>query len=217
MLLQDQHLNFLGIQEINLNFNTLSLTDQWKHRTANVSGYSHLATNLNIPSTATRLFGGTACFMPANTHQRAAWHGQDLTGLGRWCWTLLEGKRGIKTLIISAYCLASNNTNKLLIVVPQHLHYFESKDLRHCHPHTAFLDDLQAEMQQWHAASEQLILGMDVNKDVRSPALAKWLDNCNIVNAHTVLFPILPPVATCNKSRQEKPIDGIWVSPGITL
>lgn len=216
-LIQDQELDFYGVQEINLNFNVLPSSEQWKHRTSNVTGYSHHAINVNTKSTVTRLFGGTACFMPTTTRHRAISHGNDPTGLGRWCWTLLEGRQGIKTRIVSAYRPASDDTNEPLTVASQHLHYFETHDVRHQQPRSAFLADLGAALQQWNDAGEQIILGMDANEDVRSNNMMQWTRDSHLVNAHTTLFPHTSAVATCNKSRQERPIDGIWTSPGLDL
>lgn len=155
--------------------------------------------------------------MPTSTRQRALSHGEDPTGLGRWCWTLLQGRQGIRTRIVSGYRPASDHTNEPLTVASQHLHYFESRDQRHRSPRQAFLDDLGDQIRSWMDNGEQIVIGLDINEDARSDVITAWAQAHTLLNAHTTLFPTTQAVATCNKSATERPIDGIWVSPGLDL
>ena len=89
-------MDILGLSEISLNFKNIIPSHQWKHRFPNLRTGSHYATNTHSTSKDHRLFGGTAYLANQPTSQKIEATGTDPLGLGRWTWTLLTGRQGIK-------------------------------------------------------------------------------------------------------------------------
>jgi exonuclease III len=212
---QQLKVDAFGIQEVNLHLSQLGHQGVWSERTLAFEGYSHCATNIHSRSTVRRLFGGTALFMPFHTSHRAISHGQDLTGLGRWCWTRLRGKRGLHTRIVTAYrpTTPSTNSDDALTVFAQHEAYFRGTR----NPREAFLEDLSAMIQQWTTEGDQIILGGDFNQDTCADTLVNWRETAGLIDAHRELFPDLPTVATCRSNSNQQQIDALWTSPGLDL
>ena len=91
--------------------------------------------------------------------------GKDTSGPGRWTWARYRGKQGIVLRAVSIY-MPSENTNGIISVPAQHKRYFQERnDGRE--PHQAFWDDLAQELDKWLAEGDQIIIGGDINTDVR--------------------------------------------------
>ena len=214
-LTQNNTIDFLGIQEVNLHLKIMGTHGNWSERNREFQGFTHCATNQHSTSVSRRLFGGTACFMPHSTAHKAIEHGKDRTGLGRWSWTTLRGRKGIQTRIISAYRpVRTFDDEALTVYSQQELFFRQNGEWRD--PREAFFEDLDTEIQMWTLAGDQIILGMDVNEDIRHPDIIKWRDKWSLVeplhNAHGNIN-----VATCRSNESQTPIDTIWITPGLTI
>ena len=88
-------------------------------------------------------YGGTGTLVTDDAAHQAKKHGKDPTGLGRWCWSLLEGKRGIKVRLISAYPPCTSQGHKS--VFQQHRQYFLLRN-QDIDPRQQMLDDLYIEL-----------------------------------------------------------------------
>ena len=166
--------DFLGIQEVNLHLRRMGTDGLWAERHhSTFTGYTHAATTKHCSSKNRRVFGGTACFMPPNTAHRAIEHGHDLTDLGRWSWTLIRGRNGLHTRIITGYRPVRSYNDEALTVYAQHELYFRQhggwRD-----PRLAFFEDLDVLLQQCLVTGEQIILGMDLNEDIRDADIQAW-------------------------------------------
>ena len=73
-----------------------------------------------------------------------------------------------------------------------------------------FLGDLRDE-------GNNVVLGMDANDDVRDGELTKALWEVGIFEAVVSNHKEKSVPATCAKNTQQKPIDSIWTSPGLTV
>ncbi len=102
-LMVNHGFDFWCLQEINLHPQIMGTERNWNERSRWFTGFTHCHTNLHSLTTSRGFFGGTACFLsPSSTHRSCA-HGGDPTGLGRWSWSLLRGRQGIHTRIVSGY------------------------------------------------------------------------------------------------------------------
>ena len=83
-------------------------------------------------------------------------------------------------------------------------------------PREAFFEDLDTDIQMWTIAGDQIILGMDVNSDIRDPDITQWRTKWSLVEplqeAHGPIN-----VATCQSNNSQTPIDTIWTTPGLTI
>jgi hypothetical protein len=139
-------------------------------------------------------------------------HGQDSTGLGRWVWTRIHGTSVYNTSLFSAYrpCVSSNpGVNTVLAQHSRHLPA-GSKE-----PREQFLLDLANAIQARQAVGDIIILGADLNQDVRHRRLREYFADLHMHNAITIRHPHLSSPATCHKNDSCTPIDGIWCSLGL--
>jgi hypothetical protein len=208
--------DFLGIQEVNLHLKIMGTAGVWAERHhSTFTGFTHASTTLHCSSRARRIFGGTACFMPTATAHRAVEHGHDPSDLGRWCWTLLRGRNGLHTRIITGYRPVRSYDDEALTVYAQHELYFRQhggwRD-----PRLAFFEDLDILIQNSLTTGEQLIIGMDLNEDTRSPEIQAWRNKWHLLDPLSTLHGS-PDIATCRSNSNQTPIDSIWTSPGLTV
>jgi hypothetical protein len=69
-------------------------------------------------------------------------HGVDSTGLGRYCWVVLQGRMNTRVRIVSAYRPVENNRD-VGSVWNQHVRYFRKEQLLYdIDPREQMLDDL---------------------------------------------------------------------------
>jgi hypothetical protein len=96
--------NMSGFVELNLNFKMLGPTRQWADRFQQIRRqHSIHAYNKHDTSEANTLYGGTAQIATGAFSHRAIASGADETGMGRWVWTLFQGKNNTKLRVVSGY------------------------------------------------------------------------------------------------------------------
>ena len=208
--------DIFGAQEINLNLHRLEPMHTWQRRFKGSPFFQFAATNEHTTSHERRLFGGTAMFLAPNASARTSEHGKDPSGLGRWTWALLTGKRGIRTRIINGYRPVRDFSNRPGTVFSQQEKFFHEQGLPR-DPRKAFLDDLQTAIGVWTNEGDQIILGLDLNEFIHSNEITTWVGNTGLIPTLAKQHPRLPLVDTCDKSHSQRPIDGIWTSPGIAI
>jgi hypothetical protein len=93
-------IDVFGLAEVSLNFPQLSPDQQWIHRFPKLKTNSHYATNKHSTSQDRKLYGGTAYLTNTAASPKVADSGADPTGLGRWTWVKLTGRRGLAIRII---------------------------------------------------------------------------------------------------------------------
>ena len=210
------HFDFLGIQEVNLHLRIMGTDGLWAERHhSTFTGYTHASTTTHCSSRSRRVFGGTACFMTPNTAHRAMEHGQDLSNLGRWSWTLMRGRNNLHTRIITGYRpVRSYNDEALTVYAQQELYFRQHGGWRD--PRLAFFEDLDVLIQQCLVTGEQIILGMDLNEDIRTADIQSWLLKWQLIEPLSRLHGTID-IATCGSNSAQTPIDTIWSSPGLVF
>jgi hypothetical protein len=97
----------------------------------------------------------------------------------------------------------------------QHAKYFNSIDRNIC-PREAFLIDLRAEIINFQEAGHHIILMLDGNEDMRRGRLSNTLQSLQLREAILHKHGRRAP-STYKRNTKDVPIDGIWVSPTITI
>ena len=97
----------------------------------------------------------------------------------------------------------------------QHQRYLTTKK-RNNEPREALYKDLFEEILLWKEEGNQLIIGMDANEDVRTGATAEFFLAAGMQEAILDWHKESSPPATYNRNNSRQPIDGLWVTPGLT-
>lgn len=216
-IIKHYEFDYFGIQEVNLHERILPPSQQWKRKFHCI--HTKAATNQHCPSQRRILYGGTAHFLSHEMCLRQINSGQDETGLGRWVWTLLQGRQGIQVRIISGYRPIEDKSNRPHTVYSQHEYYYRAIDQSNGYrnPRKSFFEDLDNSIKSWMEAGDQIILGLDANEDIHSRNLQQWIESWGLVDALHRHHPHHLRTATCNKNSNNVPIDGIFISPGLHI
>jgi len=187
------------------------ITRGWRETIA-----TRTATNIHFDSGQKRLYGGTGLALFDEMATRLTQTQRDPTGLGRWISTVIQGKQGYKTRVISAYrpCLSNSESS----VNIQHHLYFADPTVD---PRARFIDDLSAAIIEWQNQGELIILAGDMNtgerKDKRSMDnfWSPFLLKTGLVDVHQTHLKSqwLPNT----QERGTVQIDYIFASPSIEI
>jgi hypothetical protein len=138
-------------------------------------------------------------------------HGVDDTGLGRYCWVVLQGRMKTRVCIVSAYRPVENNRD-VGSVWNQHVRYFWKEQLLYnVDPWEQMLDELLHAADEWIAAGEVVIIGIDLNQNISDPVLREHFRPVGLTEAISRHHSPSHPPATYNRNYSDTPIDGIWV------
>jgi len=157
--------------------------------------------------------GGTALLSINKAAHRVIEGGIDEPKLGRWCWTKLRGRSNHVLKIFVGYC--PNPPTGPNSVYAQCRAFFLLSSQERC-PRKAFVEDMCKEIQLALAAHEKVMVLMDGNHNMKNSHLKKGLKalilNEAILTSHETNDP-----STHRRNSTRTPIDGRWVSPGVTI
>ena len=125
--------------------------------------------------------------------------GMDQSGLGRWTWTTIQGKEQFKTTMISAYRPVLNQEDNNSTWRQQYRFYQENRLFRE--PIEAFDNDLHDLLTGFLGSGHNIILGMDMNDDVRTSHLARRLQAIGLKEIVTTRHKS-PPSHTTTQSEK---------------
>jgi hypothetical protein len=145
---------------------------------------------------------------------RCSAKGQDPTGLGRWVWTRIQGTTDYNTSIFSAYRPCLSSSTGVHTVSAQHDRHLGADSKA---PRTQFLLDLADDIRSRREHGDHIIIGIDINEDVRSRPIRQWAKELNLLNAIFIRHSHLSPPATCHRNDNRVPINGLFTSIGINL
>ena len=160
---------------------------QWRERVKRELNTSCVRTrcfhNIHDRTGTRRQWGGTGVLAHGTMAHLAMGTGCDKAKLGRWTWARYRGKRGAVLRCVSIYRPVPNHDGPSS-VWSQQKNYFESQnDDRD--PQDAFWEDLRAEAQEWLAEGDQLIIGGDVNDEIRDPQVETFFSDLGM---HNLIF-----------------------------
>lgn len=233
----------LCLAEMNLNWGIAAaynkvqtiLRQTWRNHSMS---HSHLKENF----TSWTQPGGTATIITNNWTSRIVEKGMDPFGLGRWSYTILRGKSGVKILIITAYqvCLqtatsTAPKTSTSLQLCKLSALYRSAEYETDPIPRRQFIIDLQAWIEHMQRDNHDIILFIDANEAITEahgqvlsmeytldkPILAKGHDRtiATLVKSCGLQDPLLrhhagTPPPTYNRGKER--IDFIFTSPRAT-
>jgi hypothetical protein len=202
--------------EVGLCWKFVALTDQWFERIfgkfrSSRSCFGYNKTELDKSKTLQP--GGVGIIAVDDSSHRVTLQGRDESGLGRWAWLKLQGRQGVSTIVVTVYRPCDSNGPET--VNQQHRRYLAKKK-RTEEPRTALYTDLFEEITAWKLAGSQIILGIDANEDVRTGETAEFFRACGMKEAILDRHREQSPPATYNRNQSRQPIDGLWVTPGLT-
>ena len=136
-------------------------------------------------------------------------NGVDSSGLGRWTWIRLEGKLNTFSSYIAVYWPCRNKKD-LPSTWNQHVRYFSDKGTQSLNPRDIFNDDLIALLWIMLQNGDNVVLGIDMNEDLRTGKLAKRLKELGLIDLILSTHSISLPPATFNRNTTRTPVDAIW-------
>lgn len=169
--------------------------------------------NLTMKPVTVTQYGRTALFSIGSAAHRVVEKGSDPSKLGRWTWTRYRGKSNQMLRIITAY--RPNNPNGPFTVYAQHNTYFHLTGNPRC-PRKAFLQDLSEDINRFLESRDNIVLMLDGNSNMRKSDLQSALESCTLTEAISAKHGLQGP-ETFRRNNTKTPIDGIWISPNISI
>ena len=211
--------DIVGISEHNCNFKLLPQQDQWHERTKEwwESSKSAISTNQHDTSSSAYLPGGTitVAINKASHRAQSSPSAIDPSGLGRWSSILFQGSHGVMLRVMTAYRVCNQHAPGPNTAAAQHHRYMLSQgDSRHSRD--AILEDLAETVRRYHRNGEQVIVMMDCNEDVRSPAIKSFMSSIGLREAITE-HREQAAQATHSRNQNNIPIDGCFMSLSLQL
>ena len=215
--IQASHLDLLLVSDVGCHWRNIPFEDSWGERTSR--GFPHhlyrFSYNHQEDKKELVQWGGTGLLCLGDMRSRKHGDmGSDPDNLGRWTWIRLQGRHNTFLRVVSAY-KPCKNTSDTGSSYQQQLRYFRSQQEFRC-PRELFDIHLQHQLQEWMEAGDQIILGLDMNEDVRTGTTAAMLRELGMSDAILSLFPNEQPPETCHKNSHRTPIDALFVTGGIS-
>jgi hypothetical protein len=136
--------------------------------------------------------------------------GKDRSGLGWWAWTQYAGRNGVSLRVVVAYCPVLNKCCPMSVWNQQKV-YWQSHNVD-TDPIVKFTNDPAAEVAVWLASGDQVVLGLDVNEDIRDGMFQWAMEHMGLVGLNTKQHGLDGPPTYIDGSL---PIDELFVSPGL--
>ena len=169
--LEELEADVVTCQELNRAWHRLPETDRLRERFRGAFESVHLCESRyenDVFAVGSKQYGGTmvmginsACHSVHNNNMRD----YDKKGLGRWSATRFAGKYGKGVRVVSAYRPNPASQGELTVFAQHSARLAELDDDRE--PLHAFADDFDAALESWREAGDTIIVGMDLNGDVR--------------------------------------------------
>ena len=194
-------------------------TERFHQRMINVNPSSLSKISFNVHAnddTPWNYPGGTALTVDRISRGHHASNGVDSSGLGRWTWIRLEGKLNTFASYIAAY-RPCHNDKDVASTWNQHVRYFSDQGIQSPNPRDIFDDDLIALLRIMLQNGDNVILGIDMNEDVRTGKLAKRLKELGLIDLILSTHPTLSPPATFNRNTTRTPVDAIWGNTSLDI
>ena len=143
--------------------------------------------------------------------------GKDETGLGRWVVMTLRGSENTVTRIVCGYNPCGSDKPESGTVYQQHRRYFINKENSLACPRVKFREDLLALLTRWREDGNRLIVCLDANEHIYKKSLGKALTDAEGLRMKEVVGDFTGRPIGPTYFRGQKPIDGVWVTPDITI
>ena len=209
----------IAVNETNINWSKMPREEHPQYRLKGVweSVKANFYYNKNDVSIDRIQPGGTGIISNNKMANRYFESGSDPLGLGRWTWVKYRGKNKHELVVVSAYrpCTVKDDKgNARRATFRQHKDLFAQLN-RLDDPREGILSDLKIQLKEWLDNGMHVVVTMDTNEDIRLPVIEQFFQKLGMKEAILHRHPHQRPVAT--RFPGTKPIDGIWVSKGLTV
>ena len=216
---RENEIDVMGWAELNINWRLATPSEKLRERLRpGAWDKLQLSTAHNIHEKLTKYQpGGVSLISFDQIAHRVSSSGSDPSGLGRWTWHSIRCKtRNIR--IITAYQPNITVGDEKQTVYAQHKRYLRYIRKSNLCPREAFRSDLTAQLQEWQAKGELLVIMMDVNDDLRDGITHRWLtESMGLINCLHTRHSTLQPPSTYSRNFRNKPIDGCYISPELSI
>ncbi|CAJ1952643.1 unnamed protein product [Cylindrotheca closterium] len=203
--------------------------------------YSSVAYNWHqdrSAATSAVQWGGFIATVLNQVAHRAMEAGRDPTGLGRWAYVCLQGRKlkahggNVQDSLVEVNDLVCGPISKDLVVVSayrpnkqglggstvwaQHRLHFHAVN-RKVNPRKAFVDDLCKQITKWRDEGCEVVLGIDANEDVTVNAPQSIRHRFQACGLEEAILKHHPPQATHQRNQRNIPIDGILTTSGVPI
>jgi len=212
--LNDKHIDIFLTTENNVAWHCITTTQQLLEWTRGWWEASQLSIghNKQDPSANPYQLEGVAILSCNRAAHGVAGSEQDYTRLGWFCWTTYQGKNNLILQIISGYQLC-NSDNGHLSVLQQHWQYLDQyQPDNKAHPCNLFWTDLRTILQQWMDQGDQIIMGIDANKDIQHPDITTFYDEFGMTK---ILIAKHRQEAPPTQNHGSHPINGLFATRAI--
>ena len=206
--------SIIGLAETNVSWKKLRGKNRWEERSFGWWEDMRSITSHNVCETPKKFYqpGGNMMITKGKIKFRILESGTDPSNMGRWCWQLFSGKRGVATRVITAY--RPCKSNGLHSTYIQQRRILDAKKNDSC-PRNKFMEDLAEAITGWLTKGDQIVLMLDLNDDILNSLANEKLKSIGLTECITQRHDDLQTMATCN--RGTKAIDGIYVSNTIMI
>ncbi|CAJ1940619.1 unnamed protein product, partial [Cylindrotheca closterium] len=183
-------------------------------------------------------WGGCIATVLNQVAHRAKEAGRDPTGLGRWAYVRLQGRKlkahggNVQDSLVEVNDFVRGPISKDLVVVSayrpnkqglggstvwaQHRLHFHAVN-RKVNPRKAFVDDLCKQITKWRDEGCEVVLGIDANEDVTVNAPQSIRHRFRACGLEEAILKHHPPQATHQRNQRNIPIDGIFTTSGVPI
>jgi hypothetical protein len=206
--------SIIGMAETNICWKKLRGKDRWEERSFGWWENMRSLTCHNSHDTPKNNYqpGGNMMMTHGKSKFRIIDSGMDESRLGRWCWQLFSGKRGVQTRVITAYrpCKSRGLTSTYI----QQQRILVAKKVELC-PRKKMINDLTTQINNWLEAGDQIILMIDLNDNILNSEASRQLQSIGLKEGITQRHDEKQIMSTCNRGNYA--IDGIFVSSTIMI
>ena len=132
------------------------------------------ACNMHDSGGSTFQQGGVAMVTIGALTSKIMERGTDFTGLGRWCWQVYAGAGGTTRVVTAYQPVVQPDVTRVGATYQQQKRYWCSQGELSC-PRQLWRRDLLAQLREWRARGDHLLLLADVNEHTGQGALTQGL------------------------------------------
>jgi len=214
----DVEADVLCLQETNINWSPEIL--QTARSIFNKSNYRTAKTTYSVSSEATDGTyqpGGTMTSVLGRWTARTTNSGQDKSGLGRWSYVELTGRRNTRFIILSGYRVNPQRPKLgANTIYDQQYRLLLHKGQTQPNPRQQFVEDLTEQVKIWRKENVEVLLCLDTNEDVTKlsfkNSIGTLIAATDLKDLHAHQHPQWPRPATYQ--RGVNTIDICLASPG---
>ena len=141
-----------------------------------------------MESSSDYVTGGTLTSTVDRWSSRVSKKDSDPSGMGRWSYQTLVGKRNSKITIITGYRCVHNTSGDSSAWTLQSIFMKDRQSKTAPNPRKQFIMDLIAFINQQRSLNHEIILNLDANEALgeESQGIAKLMRECNLVDLHDI-------------------------------